>query len=199
MAWHCRARRPARAKVMEGPSTALRACSITAASPAAVRQLQAKPVSRRSPSPWGQGRAHCSWQRRRASPRGSARLSPNRCCRASRAANSAGGSGSSPVLLAPSSSSAMPGRLSSAARLASESDGSARIRPKASMSSSSRRLSLWPAARASTAWRSSSWPASQRANGSLSRASRWTSSAVGRPISSFTGAENWRNNDSAGG
>ena len=156
-------------------------------------------MSRRSPLPSGQARPHWGVQRSRAAARGSARAVPNRPCSASRAANRAGGSGSWPAALQAASSSAMPGRDISTLRLASEREGSARIRPKASISSSSSSESPPPPARASTAWHNSTWPASQRAKGSLSAASRCTSSAVGRPISSSTGAENWRSRDRAGG
>ena len=138
-------------------------------------------------------------QRSRAALRGTAKAAPKRCCRASNAPNRAGGSGSAPTATAASSSSGKPGRASNTLRLASDREGSAKIRPKASISSSSSRPSVPPAARASTAWRSSTWPASQRAKGSLSAASRCTSSAVGRPISRITGAEKWRSRERAGG
>ena len=197
--WALRARKPARAKVIDGPETASQADFITPGSPAAQRQLQTTPVSSRSPLPWGQASPHWGRQRSRAWPKGSAKASPKRCRRAIKAANRAGGSGTWCWAATASSSSAIPGSASSTLRLASDSNGSARIRAKASTNSSSNRPSAWPAARANTAFLSSTWPASQREKGSLSQASRCTNSLVGRPISSFTGAENWRNSDRLGG
>ena len=76
--WFCRAWRPARAMVIEGPATASRAAVITSLSPAATSQAQITEVRRRSPDPSGHGSDHWGEQRRRARWRESFRSSPNR-------------------------------------------------------------------------------------------------------------------------